>query len=81
MKTVLVAFGTRLEVIKMCPLIKELNHRPCIKTVVCVTGQHRSMLDQVLKVFNIIPDYDLAIMKDGQSLFDITTAIYSAGVG
>lgn len=75
MKTVLVAFGTRPEAIKMCPLIKELNHRPSIKAVVCVTGQHRSMLDQVLKVFSIVPDYDLDIMKDGQDLFDITTAI------
>jgi len=72
MKKVMVVFGTRPEAIKMCPLVNELKTRPAIKTVVCVTGQHRQMLDQVLYAFNVKPDYDLSIMKDGQSLFDIT---------
>jgi len=74
-KTVMVVFGTRPEAIKMCPLVKELQCRPDIKTFVCVTGQHRQMLDQVLKAFNITPDYDLSIMKDMQTLFDITTNV------
>lgn len=74
-KKVMLVFGTRPEAIKMCPLINELNMRDSIKTVVCVTGQHRQMLDQVLKAFDVIPDYDLAIMKQGQTLFDITTSI------
>ena len=75
MKTVLLGFGTRPEAIKMCPLVNELKTRKGIKTVVCVTGQHRQMLDQVLDVFNVVPDYDLSIMKDKQTLFDITTNI------
>jgi UDP-N-acetylglucosamine 2-epimerase (non-hydrolysing) len=75
MKKVMVVFGTRPEAIKMCPLVNELNQRENIKTIVCVTGQHREMLDQVLKTFSIIPNYDLSIMKDKQTLFDVTTAI------
>ena len=75
MKTVMLVFGTRPEAIKMCPLVNELKTRKGIKTVVCVTGQHRQMLDQVLDVFNVVPDYDLSIMKDKQTLFDITTNI------
>lgn len=75
MKTVMLVFGTRPEAIKMCPLVNELKTRNGIKTVVCVTGQHRQMLDQVLDVFQVIPDYDLSIMKDRQTLFDVTTNI------
>ena len=75
MKTVMLVFGTRPEAIKMCPLVNELKTRENIKTVVCVTGQHRQMLDQVLSAFNVKPDYDLSIMKDKQTLFDITTNI------
>lgn len=75
MKTILLVFGTRPEAIKMCPLVNELKKRKNIKTVVCVTGQHREMLNQVLNVFNVEPDYDLAIMKPGQTLFDVTTEI------
>ena len=75
MKTIMLAFGTRPEAIKMCPLVNELKGRKNIKTVVCVTGQHRQMLDQVLEAFHVIPDYDLSIMKAGQTLFDITTSI------
>lgn len=75
MKTVMLVFGTRPEAIKMCPLVKELKTRENIKTVVCVTGQHRQMLDQVLEAFSVEPDYDLSIMKDKQTLFDITTNI------
>ena len=75
MKTVMLVFGTRPEAIKMCPLVNELKTRKGIKTVVCVTGQHRQMLDQVLDVFNVVPDYDLSIMKDKQTLFDIPTNI------
>lgn len=74
-KTVMLVFGTRPEAIKMCPLVNELKIREGIKTVVCVTGQHRQMLDQVLEVFNVVPDYDLSIMKDRQTLFDVTTNI------
>lgn len=77
MKKILAVFGTRPEAIKMCPLILELKKRPAIETVVCVTAQHRQMLDQVLDIFGIVPDYDLNIMKDRQSLFDITAAILS----
>ena len=77
MKKIMIVFGTRPEAIKMCPLVKELNKRKGFQTVVCVTGQHRQMLDQVLDVFDIIPDYDLSIMKDRQTLFDITTSILS----
>ena len=75
MKTVMLVFGTRPEAIKMCPVIKELKTRPSIKTLVCVTGQHREMLDQVLNAFGIVPDYDLAIMKQRQDLFDISMNI------
>ncbi len=75
MKVVMVVFGTRPEAIKMCPLVKELQTRPSIRTLVCVTGQHRQMLDQVLKTFHITPDYDLSIMKDKQTLFDITSGV------
>lgn len=74
-KKIMLVFGTRPEAIKMCPLVKELKARKNIKTVVCVTGQHREMLQQVLDVFGVIPDYDLAIMKDKQTLFDVTTNI------
>ena len=75
MKTVMLVFGTRPEAIKMCPLVNELKKRPRIRTVVCVAGQHREMLDAVLRAFNVVPDYDLAIMKDRQTLFDITVNI------
>lgn len=76
MKTVLLVFGTRPEAIKMAPLIKEFRKYPQrIRTVVCVTGQHREMLDQVLQIFDIIPDYDLNIMKQGQDLYDVTTKV------
>ncbi|MCD8058657.1 MAG: UDP-N-acetylglucosamine 2-epimerase (non-hydrolyzing) [Bacteroides fragilis] len=75
MKTVMLVFGTRPEAIKMCPLVNELKTRDAIKTVVCVTGQHRQMLDQVLAAFRVEPDYDLSIMKGKQTLFDITTNI------
>lgn len=75
MKKVMLVFGTRPEAIKMCPLVNELKSRDNIETIVCVTGQHRQMLDQVLQVFGVVPDYDLSIMKDKQTLFDITTNI------
>jgi len=79
-KTVMLVFGTRPEAIKMCPLVNELKTRSSIRTVVTVTGQHRQMLDQVLDVFGVKPDYDLSIMKDKQTLFDITTNILN-GIG
>lgn len=72
---VLIVFGTRPEAIKMCPVVNELKRRSSMHTVVCVTGQHRQMLDQVLNAFNVVPDYDLSIMKDRQSLFDVTVSI------
>ena len=75
MKKIMLVFGTRPEAIKMCPLVNELKTRSGIETVVCVTGQHRQMLDQVLEAFCVTPDYDLSIMKDKQTLFDITTNI------
>lgn len=75
MKKIMLVFGTRPEAIKMCPLVNELKRRKELKTIVCVTGQHRQMLDQVLDAFGVIPDYDLSIMKDKQTLFDITTNI------
>ena len=75
MKRVMLVFGTRPEAIKICPLVNELKTRKSIETIVCVTGQHRQMLDQVLNAFGVIPDYDLSIMKDKQTLFDITTGI------
>lgn len=78
MKTILLVFGTRPEAIKMCPLVNELKTRMGIKTVVCVTGQHRQMLDQVIDAFGVVPDYDLSIMKDKQTLFDITTNILNS---
>lgn len=80
MKTIMLVFGTRPEAIKMCPLVNELKSRENLKTVVCVTGQHRQMLDQVLEAFDVTPDYDLSIMKTGQTLFDITTNILN-GIG
>ncbi len=80
MKKVMLVFGTRPEAIKMCPLVNELKSRKNIETVVCVTGQHRQMLDQVLEAFSVTPDYDLSIMKDKQTLFDITTNILN-GIG
>lgn len=76
MKTILLVFGTRPEAIKMCPLVKEFKRFPeLFDTKVCVTGQHREMLDQVLHIFDIQPDYDLNIMKQGQDLYDITTRV------
>ena len=75
MKKVMLVFGTRPEAIKMCPLVKELKKRKEIQTLVCVTGQHRQMLDQVLHAFDVTPEYDLSIMKDKQTLFDVTTNI------
>ncbi len=75
MKKVMLVFGTRPEAIKMCPLVNELKTRKNIETVVCVTGQHRQMLDQVLETFGVVPDYDLSVMKEKQTLFDITTNI------
>ena len=78
MKKVMLVFGTRPEAIKMCPLVNELKTRPQLRTVVCVTGQHRQMLDQVLEAFRVVPDYDLSIMKERQTLFDVTTNILSS---
>lgn len=75
MKKIMVVFGTRPEAIKMCPLVKELRTRKNLETIVCVTGQHRQMLDQVLETFDITPDYDLSIMKKQQTLFDVTINI------
>ena len=75
MKRIMLVFGTRPEAIKMCPLVNELKTRENLETIVCVTGQHRQMLDQVLQAFNVTPDYDLSIMKDRQTLFDVTTNI------
>ena len=75
MKKVMLVFGTRPEAIKMCPLVNEMKKRENIETIVCVTGQHRQMLNQVLQVFAVVPDYDLSIMKDKQTLFDVTVNI------
>jgi UDP-N-acetylglucosamine 2-epimerase (non-hydrolysing) len=75
MKKILLVFGTRPEAIKMCPLVNELKKRENLITKVCVTAQHRQMLDQVLETFSVVPDYDLNIMKDRQTLFDITIGI------
>lgn len=76
MKKIMLVFGTRPEAIKMAPLVGALRERPDrFETVVCVSGQHREMLDQVLRLFGIVPDYDLNIMKQGQDLYDITTAV------
>ncbi len=77
MRKIIVVFGTRPEAIKMCPVVKELFKHPEIETVVAVTGQHREMLDKVLQAFDVKPDYDLAIMRERQDLFDITNAIMS----
>ena len=76
MKKILLVFGTRPEAIKMCPLVKEFQKHPLeFKTIVCVTGQHREMLDQVLRIFEVTPDYDLNIMKQGQDLYDVTARV------
>ena len=76
MKTIMLVFGTRPEAIKMAPLVKEFQKHPDkFKTIVCVTGQHRQMLDQVLEIFDITPDYDLNIMKQGQDLYDVTARV------
>lgn len=78
MKNIMIVFGTRPEAIKMCPLVKELKLRKNVNVKVCVTGQHREMLDQVLQTFDIVPDYDLSIMKSEQTLFDVTTNILNS---
>lgn len=78
MKKVMLVFGTRPEAIKMCPLVNELKKRESLQTIVCVTGQHRQMLDQVLQAFDVMPEYDLSIMKDNQTLFDVTVNILQA---
>ena len=76
MKRIMLVFGTRPEAIKMCPLVKEFQKYPQdFETVVCVTGQHREMLDQVLEIFEVTPDYDLNIMKQGQDLYDVTSRV------
>ncbi|MEF9879697.1 MAG: UDP-N-acetylglucosamine 2-epimerase, partial [Clostridia bacterium] len=75
MKKVMLIFGTRPEAIKMCPLVLELGKHPEFETVVCVTGQHREMLDQILNCFHVEPKYDLCIMREKQTLFDVTIAI------
>src|SRR5574344_837940 len=76
MKKIMLVFGTRPEAIKMAPLVKEFyKHKDKFETIVCVTGQHREMLDQVLKIFEIVPDYDLNIMKQGQDLYDVTSRV------
>ena len=76
MKKILLVFGTRPEAIKMAPLVKAFQKQSeYFKTIVCVTGQHREMLDQVLRIFRIVPDYDLAIMKQGQDLYDVTSRV------
>ena len=76
MKKVMLVFGTRPEAIKMCPLVKEFQKYPNdFETIVCVTGQHREMLDQVLRIFEVTPDYDLNIMKQGQDLYDVTARV------
>ena len=74
-KKIMAVFGTRPEAIKICPLVNEMKRRGSIEVDVCVTAQHRQMLDQVLSTFGVVPDYDLNIMKDRQTLFDITTNI------
>ena len=77
-KKIMLVFGTRPEAIKMCPLVNELKRRPELETIVCVTGQHRQMLDAVLEVFDVKPEYDLSIMKEKQTLFDVTCNIMTA---
>ena len=82
MKKVMLVFGTRPEAIKMAPLVKEFQKYPeSFETIVCVTGQHREMLDQVLKLFEITPDYDLNIMKQGQDLYDVTARVLTGRLG
>ena len=78
MKKIMTVFGTRPEAIKICPLVLEMKKRQTLEVVVCVTAQHRQMLDQVLQTFGVVPDYDLNIMKDRQTLFDITTNILTS---
>lgn len=79
MKKIMLVFGTRPEAIKMAPLVKELQkHKDSFETIVCVTGQHREMLDQVLEIFEIVPDYDLNIMKQGQDLYDVTSRVLTS---
>ncbi len=78
MKKVMLVFGTRPEAIKMCPLVNELKARGTFEVTVCVTGQHRQMLDQVLRTFKVVPDFDLSIMKEKQTLFDITSNILNS---
>ncbi len=75
MKRIMAVFGTRPDAIKMCPLINELRKRRGVEVIVCVSGQHREMLDSVLEAFGVVPDYDLSVMKEDQSLFDITESI------
>lgn len=75
MKKIMLVFGTRPEAIKMCPLVRELKGCGHFEVIVAVTGQHRELLDAVLRVFNVVPDYDLAVMKEGQTLFDVTSAV------
>lgn len=75
MRKIMLVFGTRPEAIKMCPLVNELKRREGVRAVVCVTGQHRQMLDQVLDAFHVAPDYDLSIMKERQTLFDVTASV------
>ena len=77
MKKIMLVFGTRPEAIKMCPLVNELKRRQGVQTIVCATGQHRQMLDQVLEAFGVAPDYDLSIMKERQTLFDVTAGVLS----
>ena len=77
MKKIMLVFGTRPEAIKMCPLVNELKSRHGVETVVCVTGQHREMLQQVLDAFGVEPDYNLAVMSPGQTLFDVTEKVLS----
>ena len=75
MKKIMLVFGTRPEAIKMCPLVRELRGYGHFQVIVAVTGQHRELLDAVLRVFDVTPDYDLAVMKEGQTLFDVTSAV------
>ena len=78
LKKIMLVFGTRPEAIKMCPLVKELKKRAAIKTIVCLTGHHKQMLEQVLRIFEIEPDYNLSIMKENQTLFDVTANILNS---
>ena len=78
MQKVLLVFGTRPEAVKMCPLLRELRRRAGIRSTVCVTGQHRAMLDQTLRFFGVTPEYDLDIMREGQTLFDVTRSVLEA---